>query len=809
MRRSTPVSSNDVARQIVGTMLWRKLWADTRALAGQTIALAVLIGLGVLLFIGLYEAYQNLTLVYNRIYDSTRFADASVLLESAPASLVDTARTIPHVRAAIGRVVRDGAIIQPGRKRERVLGRFIGVPRGHRPQVNDLWILDGGYVSNTEEAVLEHQFARDNDYEVGDRIKCSYQSREREFTVVGLAASPEYVYPVPSKHTMFVARGIFGVVFILEDRVREWCGVGPQINEIHCLTDPGYEHQVLEKLEGLTRSYGLEFAYVQDEQPSKRLLDMDQQGFAQLSVFFPILFLTSAGLSLYGALTRIVRLQVTVIGTLRACGFGRQQILVQYVMQGVLVALGGAVPGVALGHLLAVGMNRLYADALHLPVASAVPQWGTILTGLALAAGTGLAAAYLPARLAANLLPAVAMRGEVESGRRLQAQRLLVKWTRLVRVVYRIPLRGIFRRASRTLFAVAGIAGGASIIITTFGTYISTMDAIDEYITDSRKYHIDLQFARPGAGVLAQAASGLPGGRAASLTVSVPVRIRSSWGSGELILTGLERGQKLLRVNTVSGRPMTVEPGKVWLPKQLGHQLHVEAGDPVRMEWVKASRRRRLRTTMQVAGLLDVAMGNSAYGEFHDVRRSLADQAWPYSSYGANFECDPTTVDGFKHRFERSDDVMLVSTTADVIKEINEQMAMLYIFIGVLLGFGSVLAGSAIHSVASVSLLERTRELASLRSLGFSAWTTAWLAGVELFFLAVVGLIVGLPLGAVLNRLFMGAYQTENMQFRAILHWWVYLITIIIVLVLVIFSAYIGARRLRAIDLSQATKALE
>ncbi len=68
---------------------------------------------------------------------------------------------------------------------------------------------------------------------------------------------------------------------------------------------------------------------------------------------------------------------------------------------------------------------------------------------------------------------------------------------------------------------------------------------------------------------------------------------------------------------------------------------------------------------------------------------------------------------------------------------------------------------------------------------------------------------MGLPLGAMLNTLLMGSYQTENMQFRTILPWWIYLTTIVIVLVLVIFSAYIGARRLRAIDLSQATKSVE
>lgn len=809
MRLFTPKTWLDPPARPPVPMLWRKLWADTRALTRQAISLTILIGLGVLLFVGLYEPYQNLTLVYERIYRTTRLADASVLVESAPASLVDTANTIPHVQVAMGRVVKDGAILQRGHKRERALGRFIGVPRGKRPAINDLMIVEGRYLANAEEAILEHQFARENEYQIGDRVKCSYQSTEREFTVVGFAVSPEYIYPVPSQYATFVSRGTFGVVFLEEDYARQWLGTGPKITEIHCLTDPGYDQEVLDKLKGLTRAYGLHFAYVQDEQPSKRLLDMDQQGFAQLSVMFPILFLLAAGLSLYGALTRIVRLQVTVIGTLRACGLSRREILLQYLMQGALVAVVGAVPGAALGHLVAIVLNRLYANSLHLPIASGVPHWDVIFIGLFMAVSTSLAAAYLPARMAANLLPAVAMRGQVETPRRLQLQSRLVHWTRFVSVLYRIPLRGIFRRASRTLFAIAGIAGGASIIITTLGMYVSTMDAIEEITTGTQKYEIDVQLANLGAASEVRAATGLPGGRAARLTVGLPVKIRSSWGSGELILMGLERGQRLIHVNTVSGRPLTVQPGQIWVPKQLARRLRVEPGDPVQVEWVKSSRRRRLRTTMQIAGLTDVAMGNNAYGEFSDVRRSLADRLWPQSSYGVNFDCDPAKAEAFKHRFERSDGVTLVITAGDIRREINEQMALLYIFIGVLLSFGSVLAGSAIHSVASVSLLERTRELASLRSLGFSAWATARLAGVELFFLAVAGLVVGLPLGARLNKLLMSAYQTETMSFRTFLPWWVYLFTVVVVLTLVAFSGYMGARRLRAMDLSQATKATE
>ena len=790
-------------------MLWRKLYADSRALARQTAVLVVLIGLGVLLYIALYEAYQNLTLVYDRVYETTHFADASVLVESAPESLVETARTIPHVTEAIGRVVKDGAIIQRGRERERVLGRFIGYPRGRRPTINDLWIVEGRYLADPEEAVLEHQFAAENGYRIGDRIECSHQSREREFTVVGFALSPEYVYPVPSKHALFVSPGTFGVVFIDEDRAREWLGVGRQITDIHCLTDPGYQQEVLTKLEALARPYGLETSYVQDDQPSKRLLTMDQQGFSTLSVFFPILFLVSAGLSLFGALSRIVRLQATVIGTLRASGFRKREILLQYVLQGVLIGVAGAVPGAILGHWLATWLGGLYADALRLPVLLTPVHWDTVSIGFALAAATGFAAAYLPARTAAKLPPAVAMRGDLDSSRGFTAQRRLVNWTRFRNVIYLIPTRGLFRRASRTALALAGIAGGVIIMVTTFGLHVSTEDAIGELLTETRKYEIDLQFTHPNVSGFADSVAQLPGARGISFSASLPVRTRTSWGSGELILTGIERGQQLLRIKSTGHQLIDVEPGKLWIPRQLAERLRAETGDPILVEWVESSRRRPVERTMQVAGILDVAIGNTAYGELQDVRRAFADQVYPYSSYGAVFDCDPAQVEPFKQRFERSDDVAMVSTTGDVAKQVNDQMALMYIFVAVLLIFGSILAGSAIHSVASVSILERARELATLRSLGFTAKTTAWLAAVELCVLAGLGLLLGIPLGKALNVLYMQSFATENMAFRAIVPWWVYLVTIVMVYGLVALSSYGAMRRLRAMNLAQATKGAE
>ncbi|HJN13926.1 MAG TPA: ABC transporter permease, partial [Armatimonadota bacterium] len=695
-------------------MAWRKLWADTRALTRQTIALNVLIFLGVMLFVDLHASYENLTGTYDHIYETGRMADASVLFDIGPESLVDKARTIPHVTEAMGRVVRDGSINQRGRERERVLGRFIGCPRGERPAINDVLVLEGKFVTSPGEAVLEQRFASDNAYALGDRIKCVYGLVEREFTVVGIAESPEYIYPVPSKHEVFVAAGTFGVVWIEEDEARSWLGVGRQITELHCRTEPGFEQAVLDRLEGVVHAHGLEASYVQDDQPSNRLLAIDQQGFAAMSVFFPVMFLGIAGLSLYGALSRIIRLQVTIIGTLRASGFSQRAILTQHVGQGTLVAMAGAIPGVVVGHFVGASTTNMYAGALHLPIVLTPPRWTTMLIGLVLAAVTGFVASLLPAWTAARLAPAVAMRGDSGGGDGAVGASL-IRWTRIKEIALRIPLRGIFRRPSRTFIAVAGIAGGASIIITTFGMHLATMDAIDEFLTGTIKYELSVQFTHPNGMPTARAVVEALDGRSITPTASLPIRVESSYGSGELILTGLETGQRLLQPRTLGDVPLHLRPGEIWLPKQLAGRLLVDQGDPVRVGWVRSDQRRRVGTTMRVGGILDVTMGNAAYGEVNDVRRSLADRAYPESSYGAFISCDPSRVEAIRSRLESSDDLALVSTTADAERQIDEQMGVMFIFIGCLLTFGGILAGSVIHGISSVSLLERTRELAALR----------------------------------------------------------------------------------------------
>jgi lipoprotein-releasing system permease protein len=100
------------------------------------------------------------------------------------------------------------------------------------------------------------------------------------------------------------------------------------------------------------------------------------------------------------------------IGILRAMGLARRTILHVFLLQGLTVGLAGAVLGSALGALLAATFAGLLTGPGGQATFPMALEPRIFLRALGVAALTGLLAAALPARRAARLDPAVAIRHE-------------------------------------------------------------------------------------------------------------------------------------------------------------------------------------------------------------------------------------------------------------------------------------------------------------------------------------------------------------------------------------------------------------
>jgi lipoprotein-releasing system permease protein len=99
------------------------------------------------------------------------------------------------------------------------------------------------------------------------------------------------------------------------------------------------------------------------------------------------------------------------IGILRAMGISRGQILRLFLLQGGLLAFGGAVLGIGIGALGLTLWQRLVKNADGTPLFPLVLDPELFVAAMLLATLTGLVAAFAPARRAARLDPVVAIRG--------------------------------------------------------------------------------------------------------------------------------------------------------------------------------------------------------------------------------------------------------------------------------------------------------------------------------------------------------------------------------------------------------------
>lgn len=98
------------------------------------------------------------------------------------------------------------------------------------------------------------------------------------------------------------------------------------------------------------------------------------------------------------------------IGILRAMGTTRRSVLVVFLLQGGLVGLSGSALGTALGAALGVFFASLATSSDGSPLFPVSVSLALVLRSTIVAVSTGLLAAVLPARRAARLDPAVAIR---------------------------------------------------------------------------------------------------------------------------------------------------------------------------------------------------------------------------------------------------------------------------------------------------------------------------------------------------------------------------------------------------------------
>jgi putative ABC transport system permease protein len=215
--------------------------------------------------------------------------------------------------------------------------------------------------------------------------------------------------------------------------------------------------------------------------------------------------------------------------------------------------------------------------------------------------------------------------------------------------------------------------------------------------------------------------------------------------SRDVAVLGYSRGAELRRVVDRRGREVALPPHGALVSAQLAKVLRVDVGDSIRLKVLEGERK---TYSIQVSGLVEDLAGLQVYME-RSALEGLLGQAPSVNSVLLAIE--PQYRAEVERRLNDMPRVATISSRPAIIQNFREESGTsMFIISAVLTAFAATIAIGVVYNNARVALSLRSRDLASLRVLGF---TRREISGVLLSELALQ-VLVALPLGVVLSHWF-------------------------------------------------------
>ena len=783
----------------------RKLLRDLWRIKGQVVAIALVIGAGVAMFVMYRSTFDSLGLTQASYYDRYRFGDVFANAKRVPLGVVRRIEEIPGVARVEARVVADVTLDVPGMD-EPAMGRLVSIPAEGRPGLNDLFLRRGRWIApgRPDEVLVSEAFADKNGFGPGDSLTAVLNGTRRQLRIVGIALSPEYVYSIRSGDLMPDPRR-FGVLWMEGKALSAVFDLEGSFNDVVLRLVPGAsEKEVMVRLDRVLAPYGGLGAVPRSLQTSHWYLQNELDQLMNVGNFLPMIFLAVAAFLLNVVLIRIVSVQREQIAALKALGYSNAALGAHYAKLSLGIALLGAILGTFTGARMGVGVTKLYTELFNFPVL----LYELYPLRVAQAAGVALAAATLGAlgavRRVAALPPAEAMRPEAPAAygvtrlERLGLRKILSPPARMI-------LRNLSRRPLRTAVAVVGIAAGGSLVVVGNSLTGSVRMLLDEQLGVIQRQDATVSFVEPASARALHELERLPGVVHAEPLRTAPVRLTHGHLSRRTAIQGIAAGARLQRVVDVDSLAVVELPAEgLVMSHALAGVLGVREGDLVTVEVLEGSRPVR---RLPVVRLVTENMGTSVYMRIDALQHLLRDGR---SLSGAALEVEEAEAEALYREIKDVPGVAAVARKAAFIESFEENFEKnLNVLISFALIFSVIITFGVVYNTARISLSERSRELASLRVLGFSRTEISYIFLGELAVVTVAALPFVFLLGYGLAALAFRAFESELYRFPLVVSRQSFAMAGLAVLLSALVSGLAVRRQLDRLDLIAVLKTRE
>ena len=515
---------------------------------------------------------------------------------------------------------------------------------------------------------------------------------------------------------------------------------------------------------------------------------------------FPIFFALVAALVCVTTMTRMVGEERTEIGTLKALGYPAGTIASKYLLYAGSAAFLGCMAGFLLGSALipwivwvAYGIIYDYAklDFYFSPLMGALSLAAAVL-------GT-LFVTWLACRLELREKPAELIRPKApKAGKRILLERITPLWKRLG-FLAKVSLRNAFRYPVRVMMMLLGIGGCTALLVAGFGAKDSVAHISDYQYGEIFLYDLAVSIDPDKLASDAQAERLWSGQAEDLMTWQEPVTLAAGDYTKEThaIAAGDTGLGDLIRLYDEHGALPFPREGEAVVTEKIADMLHLRVGDRFDMRLDDGT-----ACTLRVSGVCKNYLG-------HYIYCSTASIGAPRSNTALLRTTGNTDAARLGAKLRGEEGVRYVTLTQQERESMEQSFESINLILLLVVICSAALAFITLYNLTNINIMERTREIATVKVLGFTPGETAQYVLRENLLLSFLGAVLGLFLGKGLHSLIIRALVVENMTCEKRIEPKSYALALGLTLVFTALTNLVMRGKLEKVNMAESLKSVE
>ena len=502
-----------------------------------------------------------------------------------------------------------------------------------------------------------------------------------------------------------------------------------------------------------------------------------KQAIASIADVFPLIFFLVAALVSLTTMTRMIEEQRSYCGTLRALGYSKQDVIMQYIVYAFLATFFACILGILAGNqvfpriiyflftYLMYGMNQ--STVL-------VQKWSISLMTVLISVGVTLLATLSVCLQELVSTPSVLMRPKApKAGKRILMERMPFIWKRL-NFNQKVTMRNLFRYKKRFWMSVIGIAGCTALIMLGFGVKNSVYDIIPSQYEEVYKYdaliklNSNVEDTKKVENKIKriEGVHNLTGAYRQNVTV---LGNSEDYYSTMIVYDNADEIKNFINFNDYkTKKKIILSDDGVVISQKLAEKLGVKKGENMTFSYDNT------KYTVKVSNIVQQYVSHQVYMSktFYENLTGMKSSA---SILYVDMNTKKSNIKTLKNYLDHHNIGSMERLTAS-LDEFQQRMSSLNIIVAILSGCAALLCFIVLYNLTNINIGERKGEIATIKVLGFRRKEYCDYIFRENIILSLIGASLGMFFGYFLHRFVVLTVEMDNMLFIRTMPLYIYLI---------------------------------